>query len=113
MAEDYILRRKARHNASVKNGILQAARRIAIEDGWRSVSIRKLARAIEYSPPVIYQHFEKGKEAILRQLQDDGFELLAQKIEKARATAFERELQLINISLAYWQFSLEYPSFTR
>ena len=52
-----IIERKARHNHAVKNGILQAARRIAIEDGWRKVSIRKIAKLIEYSPPVIYQHF--------------------------------------------------------
>jgi AcrR family transcriptional regulator len=103
-----IIERKARHNHAVKNGILQAARRIAIEDGWRKVSIRGIAKLIEYSPPVIYQHF-KNKEAVLRQLQIDGFEILRKQIAVARETAFEPELQLTNISLAYWRFSLDYP----
>lgn len=108
MAEEYIVRRKARHNATIKRGILEAARKLAVEDGWRSVSIRKMAKAIEYSPPVIYQHFQ-NKEHVLKTLQDEGFEKLAKMIEKARSTAFQRELQLVNISLAYWQFSLAYP----
>ncbi len=104
-----IVERKIRHNKAVRDSILQAARRIATEDGWRAVSIRKIAKHIEYSPPVIYQHFPAGKGQLLQTLQDDGFELLRKRIEKAQHTAFERELQLVNISLAYWKFSLEYP----
>ena len=109
MPEDYIIRRKARHNATVRRSILDAARKLANEDGWRAVSIRKLARAIEYSTAMIYQHFE-SKEHVLKTLQDEGFEKLAKMIEKAKSTAFQRELQLVNISLAYWQFSLAYPA---
>jgi AcrR family transcriptional regulator len=108
MPEEYILRRKARHKATIKKGILEAARTLAIENGWRNVSIRKIAKAIEYSPPVIYQHFE-NKEHVLKTLQDEGFEKLSKMIEKGKSTAFQRELQLVNISLAYWQFSLAYP----
>lgn len=108
MPEEYIIRRKARHKATIKKGILEAARTLAVENGWRNVSIRKIAKRIEYSPPVIYQHFE-NKEHVLKTLQDEGFEKLAKMIEKGKSTAFQRELQLVNISLAYWQFSLAYP----
>lgn len=40
-------------------------------EGWQSLSIRKIADAIEYSIPVIYDHFE-NKEAILHEMGKDG-----------------------------------------
>lgn len=104
-----IAERKARHNQTVRNSILQAARRLAIEDGWRSVSVRRITRSIEYSTAIIYQHFKGGKDELLLTLLRDGFELMRKRIEKAQGTAFERELQLSNISIACWSFALEYP----
>lgn len=100
--------RKARHNQTVKENILKASRQIAIEDGWRKVSIRAIAKAISYSAPVIYQHFPAGKMELLRTLQSDGFATLRKYIEQAQLTASQHELQLVNISLAYWKFAQDY-----
>lgn len=100
--------RKARHNATVKDSILQAARQIAIESSWRKVSIRAIAKAISYSAPVIYQHFPNGKNELLRTLQAQGFAKLNGYIENALPYASQKPLQLINISVAYWRFSMDY-----
>lgn len=100
--------RKARHNKTVRDGILKAARQIAIESGWAKVSIRAIAKAISYSAPVIYQHFPAGKNELLRTLQSDGFTLLRGYIEKAQLSASQAELQLVNISTAYWRFADDY-----
>jgi AcrR family transcriptional regulator len=54
---------KEKKNPSVQS-ILQAAFTLAKTEGWASLSMRKIADAIEYSAPVVYDYFE-NKEAIL------------------------------------------------
>jgi AcrR family transcriptional regulator len=56
--------RRQREKESIRANILQAAFTLAKTEGWGSLSIRKIADAIEYSAPVVYDYFE-NKEAIL------------------------------------------------
>lgn len=96
-------RRQREIAAQIKN-TLQAARDLARREGWPKVSIRKIANAIEYTPPVIYEHFE-SREAILVELEKQGFEQLKQQLEEAHAREQEAEHQLMAMSLAYWRFA--------
>ena len=59
-----IAERKQRQKEEVRSSILNAAWRLVESDGWQSLTMRKIADAIEYSAPVIYDHFA-NKEAIL------------------------------------------------
>ena len=54
--------RRLREKEKVRAAILDTAWNMVKEEGWQSLSIRKIADAIEYSVPVIYDHFE-NKEA--------------------------------------------------
>ena len=56
--------RRQREKESIRANILDAAFSLAKTEGWASLSIRKIADAIEYSAPVVYDYFE-NKEAIL------------------------------------------------
>ncbi|MFD9939545.1 TetR/AcrR family transcriptional regulator [Nonomuraea sp. NPDC059023] len=47
--------------------ILETAGRMAEAEGWRAVTIRRIAAEIGYSAPVIYQHFP-SKDAVLHTL---------------------------------------------
>ncbi|PJM97888.1 TetR family transcriptional regulator [Streptomyces sp. CB01201] len=47
--------------------ILETADLLAEREGWRAVTIRRIATEIGYSAPVIYQHFP-SKEAVLHTL---------------------------------------------
>ena len=67
-----IAERKQRQKGEVKASILQAAWQLVEKEGWQALSIRKIADAIEYSVPVIYDHFA-NKEAILYEFVKDGF----------------------------------------
>jgi AcrR family transcriptional regulator len=58
----------------MKQAILAAARDIAAQEGWQAVTIRKVADRIEYSRPMIYEHFE-NKDAVLLELMREGFRL--------------------------------------
>ena len=103
-----IRERRQREIEAVKAHILQAARDIALKKGWPTVSIRKIAEVIEYTPPVIYEHY-KNKEAILAALESLGFEELKKKLDDAARETKEADKQLRELSLAYWNFAFEFP----
>ena len=88
-----IVERKIRQKEEVRTAILNAAWQTVTEEGWQALSIRKIAEAIEYSVPVIYDHFA-NKEAILYELTKQGFQLLNQQLIKARKRSTIPEKQL-------------------
>jgi len=100
-----IKERRQREKDEVRSIILAAAWKLVKEEGWQALSIRKIADAIEYSIPVIYDHFE-NKEAILHEFGEEGFNLLTKKIQKARDQHEDAASQLRAISEAYWNFAL-------
>lgn len=101
-----IVERKIRHKEEVKSGILAAAWNMVINEGWQSLSIRKIADAIEYSIPVIYNHFE-NKEAILLEFSKEGFQKLAEVLEKSKSSVQSPSEQLSVMAEAYWDFAFE------
>ncbi|WP_432082731.1 TetR/AcrR family transcriptional regulator [Streptomyces sp. WAC 04229] len=64
--------------------ILETAGRMAEAEGWRAVTIRRIAAEIGYSAPVIYQHFP-SKEAVLHTLLERVNGELAQRLRAAVA----------------------------
>src|SRR5690349_12073543 len=102
-----IAERKIRQKEEIRCSILKAAWQVVKEQGWQSLSIRKIADAIEYSAPVIYDHFE-NKEAIFFEFTRRGFSLLTEELEKARQSSASPEAQLEAMAYAYWQFALDH-----
>jgi len=101
-----IAERRIRQKEEVKANILATAWQIVKEDGWESVSIRKIADAIEYSVPVIYDHFQ-NKEAILWEFAKEGFRILSKKIQQAKEKSEDPKEQLKAIADAYWNFAFK------
>jgi len=99
-----ITERRQRQKEEVRMNILSTAWQIVKEDGWEAVSIRKIADAIEYSVPVIYDHFE-NKEAILWEFAKEGFRMLSKKIQQAKEKSGDPREQLKAIADAYWNFA--------
>src|SRR3954470_408986 len=56
--------RKQRERSEVREKILDAALDFFATEGHEGVTMRALADAIEYTPPVIYSHF-RDKDAII------------------------------------------------
>ena len=101
-----IIERKSRQKEEVRSSILEAAWGIVLSDGWNSLSIRKIADIIEYSSPVIYDHFE-NKEAILLELGKNGFRLLNEELVKAKKRSLNPEKQIEAMAFSYWEFAFE------
>lgn len=101
-----ITERRQKEKEKVRTAILITAWQMVKEEGWQSLSIRKIADAIEYSVPVIYDHFE-SKEAILVEFGKEGFRLLTKKIQQAREKFADPVDQLKAMADAYWNFALK------
>ena len=99
-----IAERKYRQKEEVKSLILDAAWRLILEEGYPSLSIRKVADAIEYSVPVIYSHFE-SKDAILKEFVQRGYGLLAEELLRVKEQHTEPSRQLEAMAQAYWDFA--------
>jgi AcrR family transcriptional regulator len=99
-----VTERRQRQKEEVRSNILSTAWQIVKDDGWEAVSIRKIADAIEYSVPVIYDHFQ-NKEAILWEFAKEGFRMLLRNIQQAKEKTDNPEEQLRAIADAYWNFA--------
>lgn len=99
-----ITERRLRERSEVRARILETAWQTVKEEGWQSLSIRKIADAIEYSVPVIYDHFQ-NKEAILLEFGKQGFELLYKKLDAAAKKENDPGEQLKAIANAHWNFA--------
>ncbi|RYY36194.1 MAG: TetR/AcrR family transcriptional regulator [Sphingobacteriaceae bacterium] len=100
-----ILERRQRQKEEVRNDIIYAAWDMVQKEGWDKLSIRKIADAIEYSVPVIYDHFE-NKEAILLEFAKKGFRKLTDKIVDAKDAHTDPADQIKAMADGYWDFAL-------
>lgn len=100
-----IVERKIRQKEEIRCRILDTAWEMVKEEGWQALSLRKIADAIEYSVPVIYDHFA-NKEAIVVEFGKQGFCLLNKRLMQAKKKFDDPADQLRAISEAYWSFAI-------
>jgi AcrR family transcriptional regulator len=101
--------RQDRERQAVTASILSAARDLFIAEGYQSVSIRKIAERIEYSPAAIYSYYA-SKDDIFLALAAEGFHLLDAKVHAAMTT----DDPLENVRGCWWafyEFSQEQPAY--
>ena len=107
-----IKERRQREKQATRDGILRAAKAIARAEGWGAVTVRRLADAIEYSPPTIYEYFD-NKDAVLSELVHDGFTELTRALQSASRQSTVPAEQLLAIGLAYYRFAKDQPELYR
>ena len=100
--------RRQREQQELRQSILDAAREIALAEGWRNVTMRKIADRIEYSHPAIYDYF-KNKEVLLLELVHEGFRILDSALRAAQAQGKDPIEALHLVGRAYLQFAWRYP----
>ena len=98
--------RRERQRQANRDGILRAALSIAERDGWPAVTIRKIADEIEYTSPIIYQHFD-NKEAALQAVMEGGYGELEAALRRAMTSA-DPEARLLELSRAYLRFARDH-----
>ncbi|GHO99205.1 TetR family transcriptional regulator [Reticulibacter mediterranei] len=103
-----IKERRAREKQVTRENILAAAHRIARQEGWPALTIRKVADEIEYSTPMIYEYFA-NKEEILLELMREGYQQLMASMQQARLSTEDLRERLFRIVDAYWGFARNNP----
>lgn len=101
--------RRDRERQAVTDSILDAARELFLAEGYQSVSIRKIAERIEYSPAAIYSYYP-SKDDIFLALAKEGFYRLDIKVRAAMASVDALE----NVRAGWWaffEFSKEQPEY--
>ena len=104
-----IRERQDRERQAVRQAILDAARDLFVSEGYRNVSIRKIAERIEYSPAAIYSYFP-SKDDIFFALAEEGFRRLDARVRTSGTYADP----LDDVRAAWWayyEFSKEQREF--
>ena len=103
--------RRERERGEVREKILDAALEFFASEGVEGVTMRALADAIEYSPPVIYSHF-RDKDALIRELCFRAMRSLAASFAAIGGVSDPIE-RLRRVGQLYVEFALENPSHFR
>src|SRR5438128_1831380 len=72
--------RRARQKQLLRQQILDAARALLVREGYDSLSMRRVAERIDYSPTAIYLHF-KDKQELVFSLCEESFAKLVHELE--------------------------------
>ncbi len=104
-----VVERRARHKTELRQQILDAAREVFITEGYRNVSMRKIAEKIEYSPTTIYLYF-RDKADLLRSLTEETFSKLAQSFDRITQDNGDALERLQKGLRAYIEFGLKNPN---
>lgn len=104
-----IQERRARQKENLRQEILDAAREMFVEQGYGSVSMRKIAERIEYSPTTIYLYF-KDKADLFNHLCEETFAKLSERLGNQRRRADDPLAYLREGLRIYIDFGLKHPN---
>ncbi|HNB50615.1 MAG TPA: TetR/AcrR family transcriptional regulator [Anaerolineales bacterium] len=96
---------RARRHERTKDAILNSARKMIRDGGVDSISMRKIAQDIDYSPAGLYEYFGSKEEIIgtLCQMAGDRLE----NYMKAVDSNLPIERRMIELGLAYIRFAVQ------
>ena len=101
-----LLRKPRGQGASRRGEILDAAKRLFIEEGFAHATMRRIAAEVGVSPTALYLHFA-DKEAILQAIAEDFFAELLVELQSSQASA-EHPLARLRAGMrTYVAFSLD------
>lgn len=100
------IKRREREKEEIRQRIMDTALSIAVSEGWDAVTIRKIAEVIEYTPPIVYEHF-KNKEDLFNELALMGLRKLYNEYESVRQSDVGPRKNLLLLSISHWDFAFE------
>lgn len=103
--------RREREREETRSRIIDAAREMFATEGYEAVTMRRIADRIEYTPTAIYFHF-KDKEALLREICDCDFGMLANDLQGLEKIDDPVE-RLRLLGMGYASFGLRHPNHYR
>src|SRR5262245_15287416 len=102
--------RQEREREEMQRGILDAAHELFVAEGYRNVSIRKVAEKVEYSPAALYSYFP-SKDDLFFALAEEGFRKLFEFTNEPAMMAGDPLTAIRHGFLRYYQFSRVHPEY--
>jgi AcrR family transcriptional regulator len=102
--------RQERDREQLRGRILDAARELFVAEGYRNVSIRKIAEKVEYSPAALYGYFP-GKDDLFFALAEEGFRKLFEFTNDPSVAAGDPLTAIRHGFLRYYEFSRTHPEY--
>lgn len=103
-----IEKRREREIEEMRELILSAASDIIASEGFDKLSIRKIAKKIEYSPSIIYHCFN-DKEEILNNVMQRGYKKIVAAVSHINMKNASPEERLIEMTKNYIKSALNMP----
>lgn len=100
------------HHGNLREVLISSALEILKEGTLQDLSLRALARKAGVSQTAPYRHFE-DKEALIVVLIQEGSAILQENIAIASQLTDDPVEQLINLGIAYYDFSQDHPAHFR
>jgi AcrR family transcriptional regulator len=101
----------SRGNGDLRRRILDTARHLLVQEGYPNLSMRKIARAIDYSATSIYLYFD-DKDALLHALIHEGMMRLYDDLEEEAAAHPEAPLDRLRaLCRRFIRFGLDNPEY--
>lgn len=97
---------RQRRHLKTKKAILQTAQELVAEKGPEGLSIREIARRIDYSPAGLYEYYD-SKDEIIAAICELGLEGLSASFEVSPNLSPTQ--RLVEMSLAYVEFAIHNP----
>jgi len=106
------IKKSTYHHGNLREVLISSALEILKEGTLQDLSLRALARKVGVSQTAPYRHFE-DKEALIAVLMQEGSSLLQASMRVACKNSDESVDRLINLGLAYYDFSQQHPAHFR
>ncbi|MFI6282331.1 TetR/AcrR family transcriptional regulator [Streptomyces sp. NPDC050988] len=104
--------RRERERAKVRDSLVQVALTVLEREGTAAVTVRRVAGEVEYTAPVVYQHFA-NKEALLLALVEVGYARLHTRMATAAGNAVTADDRVLDTGRAYVTFAAVHPHLYR
>ncbi len=99
-----------RTSTNLRDKILNQARQTLISEGYRALSMRRLADSIGCTATSIYLYF-RNKDALFHALIDEGIGLLHQTLIQTAQSAGHAKARLRDLAEAFLDFGLKNPEY--
>lgn len=97
--------RRENEKTIVRERIIASASRLLVAEGAAGLTMRRVAEAMDYTAPVIYQHF-KNKDALLGELVRQGYGNLVPRLQIAQREE-DVDARMAAVGAAYVRFAGE------
>ena len=104
--------RRERERKELRQKILNAARELLVKRGYEAVTMREIAKRIEYSATALYKHFV-DKDALVRELCREDFSAFARYLVEEVATSGDPVERMARAGIVYLEFAEQYPAHYR